>query len=209
MYKICTMGDTGKYKAFEWDKGNIDKSYQKHGITPNEAEEIFLDENLKISRDVKHSQKEERLISRLKENKLFSSSKKEVDNNFSDTKSNIFTQQKSVPPIQGFRQSEKQVIPEKNPDMSIQTETSNTLLALMDDKNDLLERLNNNDDAVQEIILLKEIDEIYIKILSLKKESDIITEAESFYIKYKDKLIRIIGDDEYNKRMDLLKKMRK
>ncbi|KKQ25026.1 MAG: hypothetical protein US40_C0004G0064 [Candidatus Roizmanbacteria bacterium GW2011_GWC2_37_13] len=56
------MGDTGKYKAFEWDKGNIDKSYQKHGITPNEAEEIFLDENLKISRDVKHSQKEERLI---------------------------------------------------------------------------------------------------------------------------------------------------
>ena len=47
---------------FEWDEGNIDKSYQKHGISPNEAEEIFLDKKLKIEKDVKHSQEEERLI---------------------------------------------------------------------------------------------------------------------------------------------------
>lgn len=47
---------------FEWDKGNIDKSFAKHGITPNEAEEIFLDEDLKVIRDIKHSQKEERYI---------------------------------------------------------------------------------------------------------------------------------------------------
>ena len=52
----------GTYKGFEWDKGNVDKSYQKHGITPNEAEEPFLDENATIVKDVKHSQKEERLI---------------------------------------------------------------------------------------------------------------------------------------------------
>jgi len=56
------MADPGKYKEFEWDKGNIDKSYQKHGITPNEAEEIFLDENLLLQKDWKHSQKEERFI---------------------------------------------------------------------------------------------------------------------------------------------------
>ena len=49
-------------KSFEWDKGNIDKNYQKHGITPNESEEIFLDGNLKVIRDIKHSQKEERFI---------------------------------------------------------------------------------------------------------------------------------------------------
>lgn len=47
---------------FEWDEGNVDKNYKKHGITPNQAEEIFLDERLKIKKDIKHSQKEERLI---------------------------------------------------------------------------------------------------------------------------------------------------
>ena len=62
MYKIFTMVDLEKYKGFEWDKGNVDKNYQKHGISPNEAEEVFLDENLKILKDIKHSQKEERMI---------------------------------------------------------------------------------------------------------------------------------------------------
>jgi len=47
---------------FEWDKGNIDKNYEKHGITPNQAEEAFLDERLKVKKDFKHSQKEERQI---------------------------------------------------------------------------------------------------------------------------------------------------
>ena len=48
--------------GFEWDKGNIDKSYQKHGITTKEAEEIFLDINLKVQTDIKHSETEERFI---------------------------------------------------------------------------------------------------------------------------------------------------
>ena len=56
------MIDQSKIKCFEWDKGNIDKSYQKHGITPNQSEEIFLDKELKIIRDVGHSQKEARYI---------------------------------------------------------------------------------------------------------------------------------------------------
>jgi len=47
---------------FEWDKGNLDKSYQKHGITPAESEEIFLDENLQVIKDIRHSQKETRFI---------------------------------------------------------------------------------------------------------------------------------------------------
>lgn len=44
---------------FEWDKGNIDKNFKKHGITNEEAEEVFLNEPL-ISEDKKHSRAERR-----------------------------------------------------------------------------------------------------------------------------------------------------
>ena len=54
------MVDLRKIKGFEWDEGNIDKSYKKHGITPNEAEEVFLDEDILILEDTKHSKQEER-----------------------------------------------------------------------------------------------------------------------------------------------------
>lgn len=51
-----------KSQEFEWDEGNIDKSYEKHGVSPNEAEEVFLDRSVIIVPDVIHSQKEIRLI---------------------------------------------------------------------------------------------------------------------------------------------------
>lgn len=51
-----------RVKSFEWDRWNIDKSYKKHGITPNEAEEPFLDENLIFLEDIKHSHAEERFM---------------------------------------------------------------------------------------------------------------------------------------------------
>ena len=47
--------------SFEWDKGNIDKNYQKHWITPNEAEEVFLDDNAITLDDESHSVSEKRL----------------------------------------------------------------------------------------------------------------------------------------------------
>ncbi len=56
------MPDFSKFIEFEWDKGNFDKSYQKHGITPNEAEEVFLDKDLLILEDLKHSKEEERFM---------------------------------------------------------------------------------------------------------------------------------------------------
>lgn len=64
--------DLKKLVGFEWDKGNIDKSYKKHGITPNETEEIFLDEDVKIEEDIKHKQKEQRFIAfgKTTENKI-------------------------------------------------------------------------------------------------------------------------------------------
>lgn len=48
---------------FEWDSGNIVKSYRKHGITPNEAEGVFLDERAMTLDDVTHSANEKRLNS--------------------------------------------------------------------------------------------------------------------------------------------------
>lgn len=48
--------------AFEWDAGNLDKSYLKHGVSSKEAEEVFLSEGALVIKDVKHSQSEDRFI---------------------------------------------------------------------------------------------------------------------------------------------------
>lgn len=60
--KVNTMLKLEKQNRFDWDKGNLDKSYRKHGVTPNQAEEAFLDETAIILKDVKHSQKETRYL---------------------------------------------------------------------------------------------------------------------------------------------------
>ena len=59
MYNVI---DLSKITGFEWDGGNIDKSYQKHRVTTNEAEVVFTDENIGIEKDVKYQGKEERYI---------------------------------------------------------------------------------------------------------------------------------------------------
>ena len=56
------MLDFTSLKEFAWDEGNVTKSYQKHGITQKETEEIFLDEQVLFLEDIKHSQKEKRFI---------------------------------------------------------------------------------------------------------------------------------------------------
>lgn len=48
-----------KVLAFEWDKGNVDKSYLKHEISPKEAEEVFISEDLRVLPDKRHSKTEE------------------------------------------------------------------------------------------------------------------------------------------------------
>ncbi len=47
---------------FQWDKGNTDKNLVKHGITNQEIEEAFLDDQKVIYKDVFHSMKEDRFI---------------------------------------------------------------------------------------------------------------------------------------------------
>ncbi len=61
-----------KQNRFDWNKGNIDKSYFKHGVTLNQAEEAFLDEAAIVLQDFKHSQTESRylLIGKTANNKI-------------------------------------------------------------------------------------------------------------------------------------------
>jgi uncharacterized DUF497 family protein len=53
------MGPFEKITGFEWDKGNGQKNI-KHGVTPAEAEQIFLNEPLIVLDDLKHSELEQR-----------------------------------------------------------------------------------------------------------------------------------------------------
>lgn len=47
-------------EGFQWDEGNLLKSWEKHKVTPAECEQIFFKLPLVASEDVKHSTKEPR-----------------------------------------------------------------------------------------------------------------------------------------------------
>jgi len=47
---------------FQWDSGNTDKNLVKHVVTNQEIEEVFLDNDKVIYKDVFHSVKEDRFI---------------------------------------------------------------------------------------------------------------------------------------------------
>jgi uncharacterized DUF497 family protein len=53
------MGPFEKITGFEWDKGNEQKNV-KHGVSPAEAEQVFLNEPLVVLDDLKHSGNEQR-----------------------------------------------------------------------------------------------------------------------------------------------------
>jgi hypothetical protein len=63
--------DLRKIAAFDWDEGNLQKSELKHGISVQEAEQLFLNEP-EIVADEKHSSVEKRWLAfgRTDENKL-------------------------------------------------------------------------------------------------------------------------------------------
>ncbi len=46
--------------GFNWDKGNIDKNWLKHKVSPTECEQIFFNHPLVIQDDVIHSKTEKR-----------------------------------------------------------------------------------------------------------------------------------------------------
>jgi uncharacterized DUF497 family protein len=53
------MGPFDRIIGFEWDKGNEQKN-AKHGVTPAEAEQVFLNEPVIITPDFSHSGSEQR-----------------------------------------------------------------------------------------------------------------------------------------------------
>lgn len=46
--------------GFEWDEGNIDKNWIKHGVSPSECEQMFFNQPLIVAQDIGHSEKESR-----------------------------------------------------------------------------------------------------------------------------------------------------
>jgi uncharacterized DUF497 family protein len=46
--------------CFEWDSGNISKNLEKHQVSCQEAEEVFVNEPLFMTEDVSHSKGEKR-----------------------------------------------------------------------------------------------------------------------------------------------------
>jgi uncharacterized protein len=46
--------------GFEWDEANTIKNWERHGVTPEEAEDLFSNEPLIVRGDVQHSKREKR-----------------------------------------------------------------------------------------------------------------------------------------------------
>jgi uncharacterized protein len=46
--------------GFDWDEGNAQKNWERHRVTPEEAEDVFFNEPLVIRGDVRHSEREKR-----------------------------------------------------------------------------------------------------------------------------------------------------
>ncbi len=49
-----------KCTGFQWDKGNIEKNWLRHGVSPAECEQIFFSLPLIACDDIKHSGEENR-----------------------------------------------------------------------------------------------------------------------------------------------------
>src|SRR5689334_886289 len=46
--------------GFDWDDANVQKNWESHRVTPEEAEDVFFHEPLVVRSDTRHSQKEKR-----------------------------------------------------------------------------------------------------------------------------------------------------
>jgi uncharacterized protein len=46
--------------GFDWDKGNIDKNWLKHKVSPAKCEQIFFNQPLVVQNDKLHSKTEKR-----------------------------------------------------------------------------------------------------------------------------------------------------
>ena len=49
-----------EFEGFEWDEANAGKNWEKHRVSPGEAEELFFNEPLVLAEDETHSSREKR-----------------------------------------------------------------------------------------------------------------------------------------------------
>ena len=54
------MIDLLRITGFDWDAGNARKSFDKHGVSQAEAEQVFFSEPLLLLEDKRHSARESR-----------------------------------------------------------------------------------------------------------------------------------------------------
>lgn len=52
------MGDFDRITGFEWDEGNEWKSYVRHDVSQQDAEQVFFSASLLVAKDRAHSQSE-------------------------------------------------------------------------------------------------------------------------------------------------------
>jgi hypothetical protein len=50
----------GECVGFDWDESNVAKNWERHRVTPEEAEDVFFHEPLVVRSDTGHSMKEKR-----------------------------------------------------------------------------------------------------------------------------------------------------
>jgi uncharacterized protein len=50
----------GTCTGFDWDEGNAQKNWELHGVTPEEAEDVFFSDPIIVRGDVRHSSQEKR-----------------------------------------------------------------------------------------------------------------------------------------------------
>ena len=56
-----TAGDPlGECVGFDWDESNAAKNWERHKVTPEEAEDVFFQEPLIVRGDSRHSSSEKR-----------------------------------------------------------------------------------------------------------------------------------------------------
>jgi uncharacterized protein len=46
--------------GFDWDEANAHKNWEKHGVSPEEAEDVFFNDPLVVRSDIHHSKREKR-----------------------------------------------------------------------------------------------------------------------------------------------------
>lgn len=46
--------------GFDWDDANTNKNWERHQVTPEEAEDVFFNEPLVVRSDLRHSKREKR-----------------------------------------------------------------------------------------------------------------------------------------------------